>query len=364
MTGPLAGLRVVELASIGPGPHAVMILADLGADVVRVERTRTGPRPDDTNQTLRNRRLVTLDLKSAVGRDATLALIDVADVLVEGFRPGVTERLGLGPDVCTNRNPSLIYARMTGWGQHGPMYKRAGHDINYLSVTGALHAIGRDGQRPVPPLNLVGDFGGGSMFMVTGILAALWERSTSGLGQVVDASIVDGVSNLMQIIWSLRHQGRWTDDRESNLLDGGAPFYDTYTCKDGRFMAVGAIEAKFYAHLLKGLGVDHEDPTLQNDRAEWPRLRQLFSERFASRNRDEWAAVFDEVDACTTPVLDLAEASRHPHMVARSSLVELDGITQSAPAPRFSRSAPDRPTRPATTPDPVGPIIEEWQMRR
>lgn len=272
MAGPLSGLRVVELAGIGPGPHAAMILGDLGADVVRIDR----PSSVDgisRDAMLRNRRIVTADLKSDQGLELALKLIAKADVLIEGYRPGVTERLGLGPEECAKVNDRLIYARMTGWGQTGPRSQQAGHDINYISLNGILHAIGRGDERPVPPLNLVGDFGGGSMFLLVGILAALWERQSSGKGQVVDAAMVDGSSVLIQMMWAMRATGMWTDTRGANMLDGGAPYYDTYECADGRYVAVGAIEPQFYAAMLAGLGLDAAELPPQNDRARWPLAR-------------------------------------------------------------------------------------------
>ena len=284
--GPLDGLRVVELAGLGPGPHAAMVLGDLGADVVRVDRPQPGftLAADQPDYLLRNRRSVTADLKSQAGRDLVLRLAARADVLLEGLRPGVAERLGVGPEQCQAVNPGLIYGRMTGWGQDGPLAARSGHDLNYISLTGALHAIGRAGQPPTVPLNLVGDFGGGSMFLVTGVLAALWERQRSGRGQVVDAAMVDGVSVLTQMMWAFRGAGTWTDDRDANLLDGGAPFYDTYTCADGRWIAVGALEPQFYAALLKGLGLDGEDLPPQLDPSGWPQLRARFTAVIVTRD--------------------------------------------------------------------------------
>ena len=266
-----------------------------------------------------------------------LRLVEHADVLIEGFRPGVTERLGVGPADCHARNPRLVYARMTGWGQDGPLAATAGHDINYIALTGVLHAIGRAGQRPVPPLNLVGDFGGGSMPLVVGVLAAVWDARRTGAGQVVDAAMVDGVSTLAQLMWGLLHAGAWRDERERNIIDGAAPFYDTYVCADGRYVAVGAIEPKFYAALLAGLGLRAEELPDQLDRRGWPVLKARFAGVFATRSRDEWAEVFGGTDACVTPVLSFAEAARHPHMVARRTVVRHGGVPQAAPAPRFSR---------------------------
>lgn len=361
MSGPLTGLKVVELAGIGPGPHGAMILADLGAQVVRVDRPgglQLGD-PALADPTLRGRRRVAADLKSPEGVETVLRLVERADVLVEGYRPGVTERLGVGPDACHARNPALVYARMTGWGQDGPMAQRAGHDINYISLTGALHAIGRAGERPVPPLNLVGDFGGGSMLLVVGVLAALWEAQRSGRGQVVDAAMVDGASVLSQMFWGFLAQGAWTDERDANVLDGHAPFYDTYTCADGRHVAVGPLEPQFYAAFLAGLGVDPADLPAQYDRTGWPVLRARFTELFTSRTRDEWAAVFDGTDACVTPVLAFGEVAAHPHLAARSTIVEADGVAQAAPAPRFSRTPAQLPAPPTEAED-VESVLADW----
>jgi alpha-methylacyl-CoA racemase len=361
-SGPLAGLKVVELAGIGPGPHAAMVLGDLGAEVVRIDRPSGGLAlgTSGADPTLRGRRRVAADLKDPAGVEAVLRLVEHADVLLEGYRPGVTERLGVGPDDCHARNPRLVYARMTGWGQDGPMAPRAGHDINYISLTGALHAIGRAGERPVPPLNLVGDFGGGSMLLVVGVLAALWEAQRSGRGQVVDAAMVDGASLLSQMVWGMLGQGLWTDGREENLLDGHAPFYDTYTCADGRYVAVGALEPQFYAALLTGLGVDAGELPAQYDRAGWPALRARFTEVFASRTRDEWAARFDGTDACVTPVLAFGEAAAHPHLAARGTIVDNDGAPpRAAPAPRFSRTTTTVPGAPHD-PEPVERVLADW----
>ncbi|MGH3942779.1 MAG: CaiB/BaiF CoA transferase family protein, partial [Pseudonocardiaceae bacterium] len=362
MPGPLVGLRVLELAGLGPAPHAAMLLADLGADVVRVERPRGGLKVGAaaSDQMLRGRRSVAADLTDPDDREVVLTLTERADVLIEGFRPGVTERLGVGPADCHARNPRLVYARMTGWGQEGPLALRAGHDINYLALSGVLHAVGGAGSKPVPPLNLVGDFGGGSMFLVLGVLAALWERERSGSGQVVDAAMVDGISVLAQMCWSMRAEGLWSDQRAANLLDSGAPFYDTYTCADGRFVAVGALEPQFYAALLAGLGLADEKLPPQLDRAGWPQLRERFTECFASRTRDEWVAVFDGSDACVAPVLSFGEVPAHPHIAARSTLIELGGVPQAAPAPRFSRTRPDRPTPPRTPGTDTAEVLTDW----
>ncbi|SIS14790.1 CaiB/BaiF CoA transferase family protein [Williamsia sterculiae] len=346
--GPLSGIRVLEFAGIGPGPHAAMMLADLGADVLRVQRAGTLPTPGlPADQLLRGRRVIEVDLKNPDDRAQITQLVAKADVLLEGFRPGVMERLGLGPDDLLDVNPRLVYGRMTGWGQDGPMAARAGHDINYISSTGLLHAIGRAGERPVPPLNMVGDFGGGSMFLVLGVLAALVERQQSDRGQVVDAAMVDGASVLGQMIWAFRGINLWTDERGTNMLDTGAPYYDVYETSDGKYMAVGAIEPQFYAQLLAGLGLSDADVPAQNDVASWPTLRATFTDVFKTRTRDEWAEVFAGTDACTTPVLTFAEAPDDPHMAARDNLVEIDGVRQAAPAPRFSRTATARPTPPS-----------------
>ncbi len=360
MAGPLNGLRVIELAGIGPGPHAAMILGDLGADVVRIDRPSGGPSGAAKDAMLRNRRLVTADLKSDQGRELVLRLVAKADVLIEGYRPGVTERLGLGPEDCAKVNDRLVYARMTGWGQTGPRSQQAGHDINYISLNGILHAIGRVNERPVPPLNLVGDFGGGSMFLLLGILAALWERQNSGKGQVVDAAMVDGSSVLVQMMWAMRVTGMWTDVRGTNMLDGGAPYYDTYECADGRYVAVGAIEPQFYAAMLAGLGLDAADLPGQNDVTRWPELRAILTQTFAGRDRDQWAKVFAESDACVTPVLAFGEAHTEPHIAERNTFYEMNGGLQPMPAPRFSRTAPGEPRQPSAPVADIEAILGDW----
>jgi alpha-methylacyl-CoA racemase len=355
----------VELAGIGPGPHAAMILGDLGADVVRVDRPPklgSGPGGSDggvKDAMMRNRRVVSADLKSDEGRELVLQLIAKADVLIEGYRPGVTERLGLGPADCAEVNERLVYARMTGWGQTGPRSQQAGHDINYISLNGILHSIGRANERPVPPLNLVGDFGGGSMFLLLGILAALWERQSSGKGQVVDAAMVDGSSVLVQMMWQMRTSGMWTDARGTNLLDGGAPYYDTYECADGRYVAVGAIEPQFYAAMLTGLGLEGAELPGQNDVSRWSELRAVLTEKFASQDRDHWAKVFAESDACVTPVLAFGEVQTEPHITERNTFYEVNGGLQPLPAPRFSRTAPQTP-RPAVPVTDVATVLNDW----
>ena len=341
-SGPLAGVRVVELAGIGPGPFAVMLLADMGADVVRVDRT-TGPSLDYTpNPVLeRGRRSVALDLKHPDGRAVLLDLVAAADVLVESNRPGVAERLGIGPDACLARNPRLVYGRLSAWGQDGPWAQVVGHDINYIGLAGALHSIGRAGEPPVPPLNLVGDFGGGAASLAFGVVCALLEARGSGRGQVVDANVLESTATLMGLVHGLRAQGRWTDERGSNLLDTGCPYYDVYTCADGGWMAFGAIEERFFRNALEVLGVD--DPDLvdsHRQRERWPALRRAVATAFAGRSRAEWTSRFEGVEACVTPVLDLDEALAHPQAVGRAAYVPIPGGEHHQPAvtPRFSRS--------------------------
>lgn len=356
MAGPLQGVRVVELGGIGPVPHASMLLADLGADVVSVRRPHTPPGLDDALR--RGTRFVEADLKDAGDQSAVLTLIDRADVAIEGFRPGVAERLGIGPETCLVRNPRLIYGRMTGWGQHGPRTAEAGHDINYIGLTGVLHAIGPSNAPPPPPLNLIGDFGGGSLFLAMGVLAALLERERSRAGQVVDAAIVDGTAALAQLIWALRGNGVWISGREANLLDGGAPFYATYECADGKYVAVGALEPQFYAELLAGLGLAADDLPAQLDRSGWPVLRERFEKIFAERTRDEWVGAFAGTDACVTPVLTFAEAATDEHLSGRGTVIPGEPPL-AAPAPRFSRTAPDAPSSPPAEPTPVAMVWPE-----
>lgn len=345
--GPLHGLRVVELASIGPGPMCAMLLADLGADVVRVDRLEPSglgvpmaPRFDVHG---RNRRSVAIDLKAAAGRDAVLRLVERADVLIEGFRPGVAERLGLGPAECHARNPRLVYGRMTGFGQAGPLAQAAGHDLNYIALTGALHAIGPAGGAPVPPLNLVGDYGGGALYLAFGLLAAVYERQSSGRGQVVDAAMVDGAASLMSLFNGLRAADAWGAQRGENLLDGGAPFYGVYETADGRHVALGPLEPKFFAEFVRRVGLPEHFVRGQHDRRLWPDMRAAIAGIVRTRTRDEWCAQLEGTDACFAPVLSLDEAPAHPHAVARASYISIDGVTQPAPAPRFDRSVPDTP---------------------
>jgi alpha-methylacyl-CoA racemase len=342
MSGPLAGLKVIEMPAIGPVPFCGMLLADLGADVLRIDRTGEvdlGLPVEPKYELLgRGKRSLALDLKDPQAIALVLDLIAKADVLIEGFRPGVMERLGLGPDAAQAKNPKLVYGRMTGWGQQGPMAMAAGHDINYIALTGALHAIGGSGGKPVPPLNLVGDFGGGSLYLAMGVLAALFERQQSGKGQVVDAAMVDGAASLMTLFYGLKGAGMWSDTRGANMLDGGAPWYDTYECADGGFVAIGSIEGKFYAELIRKLGLDPATLPRQHDRKRWPSLRAAIAATFRTKTRDEWCAIMEGSDICFAPVLGLDEAPRHAHMAARQTFVAPEGVTQPAPAPRFSRT--------------------------
>ena len=333
--GPLTGLRVVEFAGIGPGPFAAMLLSDMGADVVRIDRPGATRRANDIPG--RGRRSVALDLKQPADVTQALALLRQADVLIEGFRPGVMERLGLGPDVVQAANPRLVYGRMTGWGQTGPLAQAAGHDINYIAITGALHAIGTP-DTPVPPLNLVGDYGGGSLYLIVGILAALLEARSSGQGQGVDCAISDNVVNLMATFYGISAGGGWQDRRAANMLDGGAHFYRTYRCADGKHLSVGAIEPQFYALLRKIAGMADAAFDALRDQAAWPDLQDKAAAIFATKTRDEWTRLLEGTDACVAPVLSLAEAPEHPHLRARGSFVEVDGVRQPAPAPRFSRT--------------------------
>jgi len=335
--GPLAGYRIIELAGIGPGPFCGMMLSDMGADVIRIDR-KTG-RPGRSRDVLaRNRRSVAVDLKNPTGVETVLRLVESADALFEGFRPGVTERLGLGPDDCLKRNPKLVYGRMTGWGQDGPLAQAAGHDINYIALTGALHAIGRPGERPVPPLNLVGDFGGGGMLLAFGMVCALLEAQKSGKGQVVDAAMVDGAASLMAMFYTMGAAGAFTDKRGTNLLDGGSHFYDAYETKDGRYICVGSIEPQFYALLVEKAGLDPERFSAQMDASRWPEYKQELIEVFKGRTRDEWCEIMEGSDVCFAPVLSVFEAPEHPHNKARNTFIDVDGVVQPAPSPRFSRT--------------------------
>ena len=366
MAGPLTGYRIIEIAGIGPGPFAAMLLADMGAEVVRVERAGAvrGPIPDGPHYDvlLRGRRNVAIDLKHPEGVEALLALVESADALIEGFRPGVMERLGIGPDVCRERNPKLVFGRMTGWGQQGPYAQAAGHDINYISLAGALAHFGRAGVPPVPPLNMVGDFGGGGMFLAYGVVCGLLEAQRSGQGQVVDTAMVDGTAVLMSMFWAFRSIGMHDENaRGTNLLDTGAHFYDVYRCSDGEYVSLGSIEPQFYAELLRLTGLDG-DPQFakQMDRAEWPALKNRLTELFAQRTRAEWCELMEETDVCFAPVLTMTEAAQHPHNVERNTFIDVAGTVQPAPAPRFSRTVPEVSRPPAHAGAHTVDVFADW----
>ncbi len=362
--GPLSGVRVLELPAIGPAPFCGALLADMGADVVRIDRVQAvdlgSPVPPQFDFYNRNKRSIALDLKTPAAVATALQLARRADILIEGFRPGVAERLGVGPDDCLMLNPRLVYGRVTGWGQDGPLAQAVGHDINYLALSGALHCIGEKGRPPVPPLNLAADLGGGAMYLAVGVLAALIEARSSGHGQVVDAAMVDGLANLMSAFSAFRQMGDWTDDRGENIVDGGAPFYGTYETRDGRYVAVGAMEARFYAALLEGLGLDAAQLPPQNDRSSWPSVHERFAAVFRTRTRDEWVAVMQGRDACFSPVLDLDEAPLNPHLQGRGVFSDFDGVQHPSPAPRFSRT-PGGLRRPAPAPGQHGAeVLADW----
>jgi alpha-methylacyl-CoA racemase len=360
MPGPLDGLKVIEMAGLGPAPFCAMLLADMGAQVVRIERPGGAVRLGKYDITARGRPAIDLNLRSPDGVQTVLRMLDTADVLIEGFRPGVMERLGLGPETCLARRPSLIYGRMTGWGQDGPLAHAAGHDINYLALTGALHAIGTLDRPPVPPLNLVADFGGGAMMLAFGVLAASFEARSSGQGQVVDAAMTDGASLLSAMIYGFRAAGAWTSGRQENPLDGGAHFYGTYVCADGKYVAIGPIEPHFYALLLDLCGIrDDELRTLQGDRTRWPEFRERLAAVFRTRTRAAWCELLEGTDACFAPVLDWDEAPRHPHNLARKTFVEIDGVLQPAAAPRLSRTP--GAARPAVKAD-RETVLREWGL--
>jgi alpha-methylacyl-CoA racemase len=356
--GPLSSLKILEFAGIGPGPFCGMLLSDLGADVVRIDR-KGGGRGARGDVTARGRRSVAMDLKSPAAVETCLALMETADAAFEGFRPGVMERLGLGPDVALARNPRLVYGRMTGWGQHGPFAQAAGHDMNYIAISGALSAIGT-ADKPIPPLNLVGDFGGGALYLAFGLLAAVTHARAMGEGQVVDCAMSDGAASLMAMFYGFKAQGAWSTARRANLLDGGAHFYDTYQCADGKWISIASIEPQFYAQLLQKTGIDDPEFKAQMDRSKWPDLAARLTAVIATRTRAEWCEVMDATDVCFAPVLDLDEAPLHPHNVARQTFVEIDGVVQPAPAPRFSRT----PGAVAGPPPAIGAhtrsALEDW----
>src|SRR3954454_5328880 len=357
-SGPLAGVRIVEFAGIGPGPFACMLLADMGADVVTLDRL--GASKSLKSVAGRGRKVVEIDLKAKASIAQVLDLLSHADALIEGFRPGVMERLGLGPDVVLARNPKLVYGRMTGWGQEGPLAHAAGHDINYISITGALAAIGTK-EKPVPPLNLVGDFGGGALYLVVGVLAAMLEASKSGKGQVVDTAMCDGAASLMSMFFDMSASGRWTEGRDQNFLDGGAHFYGVYECSCGNFVSIGSIEPQFYALLRKHADLADADFDAQMDRKAWPALKERLTKAFKSKSREDWCKIMEVTDICFAPILTMAEAPDHPHMAARKVFVERHGVTQPSPAPRFSRT-PSAIREPETAD--IASLTSEWQAGR
>jgi alpha-methylacyl-CoA racemase len=349
--GPLEGIKVIEIAGIGPGPFCAMMLADMGAEVLRIDRVERvreyTPEQPPTDVLARGRRNLAVNLKTAEGVETVLRLVEQADALIEGFRPGVTDRLGIGPEACMKRNPRLIYGRMTGWGQEGPIAQAAGHDINYIALAGVLHCIGRKGQAPVPPLNLVGDFGGGGMLLAFGVVCALVERQRSGKGQVIDAAMVDGAALLAAAMHGMRHSGNFSDARGTNLLDTGSHFYDVYETADGKYISIGSIEPQFYAELLERSGLKGEPLPAQMDRAKWPELKERVAAVFKTKTRDEWCAIMEGTDVCFAPVLSIGEAYEHPHNKARGTFVEVAGVKQPGPAPRFSRTVPEISRPPA-----------------
>lgn len=362
--GPLSGVKIVEMGGIGPGPMCAMLLADMGAEIVRIDRLEEaglGIHTDPKfNLLSRGRRSVAIDSKSPEGKEAILKLIDQADALIEGFRPGVMERLGLGPDVVLARNPKLAYGRMTGWGQDGPMAKAAGHDLNYIALSGALHSIGRKDGPPTPPLNLVGDFGGGALYLAMGLLAAILEARASGKGQVVDTSMVEGAASLMTIFFGLQAAGRWTDERGTNILDSGAHFYDVYETSDGQYVSIGSIEAKFYKLLLELTGLDKDDLPAQMDVSQWPMLKDKLTAVFVTKTRDEWCAIMEGTDVCFAPVLSLSEVAEHPHNKARGSFIEIDGVLQPGPAPKFSRTPSEVQYPPCAPGEHTDAALKDW----
>ena len=364
MSGPLAGVKVIELAGLGPAPFASMMLADLGAEVVRVERTKAvrGGNPDapPVNVLGRGRRSIGVDLKSPGGVETILRLIESADAFIEGFRPGVCERLGVGPDVCLERNPKLVYGRMTGWGQTGPYAERAGHDINYIALSGTLSMIGRRNEAPVPPVNLVGDFGGGGMLLAVGVLAGVLQARDSGAGQVVDAAMVDGSALLASMMYGFKAMGLWDAGRGANLLDTGAHFYDVFETADSRYITLGGIEPQFYAEMLERLGIDEEELGSQHDANRWQKNTEIIAARVREKTRDEWDEVFEGSDACYAPVLEMTEASVHPHNVERQTFVDIAGVTQPAPAPRFSATPTAMPKPPAHAGQHTDEVLVDW----
>lgn len=366
MPGPLEGFRVIEMAGIGPGPFCAMLLADMGAEVIRVQAKGTRPAMPLMNTPYdvlaRGRRSMAIDLKKPGGCEAVLKLVTRADALIEGFRPGVMERLGLGPEVCQAHNPRLVFGRMTGWGQAGPLAPRAGHDINYLALSGVLQAIGHADAAPSVPLNLVADMGGGGLLLAFGMVCALLETRQSGQGQTVDAAMTEGAALLASMFYGFKAAGLWSNTRGANMLDGAAHYYDSYACADGQYIAVGSVEPQFYALLLEKLGLDATEFTAQNDPAQWPRMKTRLAQVFKTRNRDDWATLLEGWDACATPVLNWDEAPAHPHHIARHSFIQLAGVTQPAPAPRFSRTPPEVPSPPAQADQDTEAILSDWGL--
>jgi alpha-methylacyl-CoA racemase len=366
--GPLRGIRIIELAGIGPVPYCGTLLADLGADVLRVDRAGAVRAVDESKRPkdllLRGRRSVGVDLKHAEGAETVLRLVERADALIEGFRPGVVERLGLGPDVCLDRNPRLVYGRMTGWGQEGPLAQAAGHDINYIALAGALGSIGRRGEPPVPPLNLVGDFGGGGLFLAFGVVSALLERASSGKGQVIDAAMLDGAAHLMTFIHGMRHMGLWPGERGENMLDTGAHFYEVYETRDGKYVSIGSIEPQFYRLLLEKTGLADEELPHQYDRAAWPRMKERLRDVFKRKTRAEWCEIMEGSDVCFAPVLSMTEAPQHPHMAARRTFVDMFGLLQPAPAPRFGRTPGSIQGPPACPGEHTEAALLDWGFER
>lgn len=363
-SGPLDGIRIVEFQGIGPGPFCGMLLSDLGADVIRIDRSGGGGRAaTPANVESRGRRSIALDLKSPDDVETALKLISKADGLIEGFRPGVMERLGLGPDIALERNPRLAYGRMTGWGQKGPLSHAAGHDLNYIALTGALGAMGRKGEAPYPPLNLIGDYGGGALYLAFGLLAAIISARSTGSGQVIDAAMTDGAASLSAMFYGMRAMGVWSDDRESNLLDGGAHFYDCYETSDGKYVALGSIEPQFYALMLEKTGLSDPDFKDQMSRSKWPMLKQKVADVIKTKTRDEWCDLMEGSDACFAPVLTMAEAPKHPHNAERQTFVDYEGVTQPAPAPRFSRTPGEIQRPPASPGAHTSEILKDWDVQ-
>ncbi|NQV70473.1 MAG: CoA transferase [Pseudohongiella sp.] len=358
--GPLKGIRILEMAGIGPGPFCAMMLSDMGAEVIRIDRLNQKGSGHRANVLNRGRRSIALDLKNPAAIETVLRLVDQADVLIEGFRPGVMERLGLGPDVCLQRNPKLVFGRMTGWGQSGPLSQAAGHDINYISIAGALGAMGYADRPPAPPLNLVGDFGGGAMYLLTGVLAALLERNSSGKGQVIDAAMTDGTASLLSPFFGLMAMNMWTTDRHSNKLDGGAHYYGSYECSDGKYISIGSIEPQFYALLLSKCEITDEEFLPQQDQQSWPLLRERLEQLFKTESREHWCQLMEGTDVCFAPILDLAEAPNHPHNKARGTYVDFEGVTQPAPAPRFSRTQSEIQSSAAMVGEHTEQILADW----